>query len=100
MNAEIGNSTLMAYSVIRWHDWRLTWNPSDWAGINMIYLPISMIWKPDLKIYNEMSTDNKEFLFSDQSGLARIWAEKSAMSDIKPFNIDWSPHFNLQVFHT
>jgi len=36
MNAEIGSSTLMAYSLIRWQDWRLTWNAADWAGIEMI----------------------------------------------------------------
>lgn len=58
-----------------------------------------MIWKPDLKIYNEMSTDNKEYMFSDNSGLVRVWAEKSKMSDLKVFNMEWSPYYNLQVFH-
>jgi len=35
-----------------WMDSRLKWTPSEYDGIKMIHLPSSMIWTPDIKVYN------------------------------------------------
>jgi len=41
-------TTMIGYIATRWYDDRLTWNPEDWADIEMFYLPATDIWKPDL----------------------------------------------------
>ncbi|XP_077985756.1 neuronal acetylcholine receptor subunit alpha-3-like [Glandiceps talaboti] len=36
----------------RWNDYRLRWNPDDHDGIDKLSIPISMLWKPDITLYN------------------------------------------------
>ena len=75
--------------------------PSDYAGIEMIFLSPSLIWKPDIMFGNEMNPDNRDALYSD-TNLIRIWAERSPHSDLPDtiFNVEWTPLFNLQVHHS
>mmetsp|Transcript_19232 Transcript_19232/g.15786 ORF Transcript_19232/g.15786 Transcript_19232/m.15786 type:complete len:181 (+) Transcript_19232:237-779(+) len=89
---------LMCYAPFRWLDWRLTWEPSEWAGIDMMYLPLSKIWKPDIIILNEMKSENREYLNSENN-IVRVWANKSPTSKLWLFNVEWSPMFNLEVYH-
>ena len=35
-----------------WNDYNLAWNASDYAGVQSIRLPPTMIWKPDILMYN------------------------------------------------
>ena len=37
-----------------WNDWRLTWDPEDYSPpIKKIVIPGSMIWRPDISVYNQ-----------------------------------------------
>lgn len=36
-----------------WNDYKLRWNPKDYAGVEFIRVPSSRIWKPDIVLYNK-----------------------------------------------
>ncbi|XP_070543884.1 neuronal acetylcholine receptor subunit alpha-7-like [Ptychodera flava] len=44
-----------------WRDEFLSWNASDYDGIETIRLPVSLIWTPDIKLYN-LATEDKSTL--------------------------------------
>jgi len=35
-----------------WRDYKLSWNESEYGGIGSIRLPSTMIWTPDILLYN------------------------------------------------
>ena len=46
-------STWMAHE---WRDYRLTWRPELFGGIEYVYMPASSLWTPDLVLYNKCAT--------------------------------------------
>lgn len=36
-----------------WNDTHLTWNASDFGGIDNIALPYDRVWRPDIILYNK-----------------------------------------------
>lgn len=46
---------LIAYLWIRqtWHDAYLKWNKEDYDGLEVIRIPSSLVWRPDLVLYNK-----------------------------------------------
>lgn len=84
--------------ILRWHDKGLTWDPNSWAGIDMVYLKSTDIWKPDLLITNQTNWENQNFGNVDNN-LVRVWAERSSESDLGLFNVEWSPNLSFEVYH-
>jgi len=37
----------------QWRDYRLTWNVSDFGGVDQIYAPVSKLWIPDITLWNK-----------------------------------------------
>ncbi|KAK6169464.1 hypothetical protein SNE40_020514 [Patella caerulea] len=46
-----------------WKDERLAWDPSRYGNIKSLRLPASLVWKPDVVLYNGMGDDRT---FNDQ----------------------------------
>lgn len=72
------NQVLIAYLWIRqtWHDAYLKWNKEDYDGLEVIHIPSSLVWRPDLVLYNKYirifpSTN----CFSNLSLYVNIWTE-------------------------
>lgn len=36
----------------KWFDYKLQWNPDDYGGVEMLYVPSEHIWLPDIVLYN------------------------------------------------
>ncbi|XP_043792483.1 acetylcholine receptor subunit beta-like 2 isoform X6 [Apis laboriosa] len=36
----------------RWNDYKLKWNPEEYGGVEMLYVPSENIWLPDIVLYN------------------------------------------------
>ena len=36
-----------------WTDNSLKWDPVEYGGVNMLYVPAESIWIPDLVLYNK-----------------------------------------------
>jgi len=37
----------------RWTDRRLTWNVSEFEGVDTIYIHVNKMWTPDVSLYNK-----------------------------------------------
>ena len=42
-----------------WKDYKLVWNASEYGGVQSIRLPSSMIWTPDILMYNRYDPDSQ-----------------------------------------
>uniref|UniRef100_A0A671NAT5 Neuronal acetylcholine receptor subunit alpha-9-II-like n=1 Tax=Sinocyclocheilus anshuiensis TaxID=1608454 RepID=A0A671NAT5_9TELE len=53
------NQVLIAYLWIRqtWHDAHLKWSKEDYDGLEVIRIPSSLVWRPDLVLYNKADDD-------------------------------------------
>uniref|UniRef100_A0A3B4WES0 Cholinergic receptor nicotinic alpha 9 subunit n=1 Tax=Seriola lalandi dorsalis TaxID=1841481 RepID=A0A3B4WES0_SERLL len=53
------NQVLIAYLWIRqtWYDAYLRWNKEDYDGLDVIHIPSSLVWRPDLVLYNKADDD-------------------------------------------
>ncbi|XP_071946484.1 neuronal acetylcholine receptor subunit beta-2-like [Antedon mediterranea] len=40
-----------------WHDFKLTWDPDDYEGLETIRIPIDELWRPDFVLYNNADGD-------------------------------------------
>ena len=51
---DAGSLTANCWMKATWNDWRLTWDPEDYSPpIKKIVIPGSMIWRPDISVYNQ-----------------------------------------------
>ncbi|KAF1373667.1 hypothetical protein PFLUV_G00241330 [Perca fluviatilis] len=46
------------WTVMRWHNEYISWDPNEFCGINNVSLPTEVLWKPDLTI-EEMTEKDK-----------------------------------------
>lgn len=37
----------------KWFDYKLQWDPQEYGGIDMLYVPSENIWLPDIVLYNK-----------------------------------------------
>ena len=43
---------LDAWMRFKWNDDYLTWDPSDYGGLDQVHLKQGDLWKPDIHLYN------------------------------------------------
>lgn len=36
----------------KWYDYKLKWDPEDYGGVEMLYVPSEQIWLPDVVLFN------------------------------------------------
>ena len=36
-----------------WFDYKLVWNPAEYGGVDILHVPSSQIWLPDIVLYNK-----------------------------------------------
>ncbi|KAL5016080.1 hypothetical protein ScPMuIL_005669 [Solemya velum] len=49
-----------------WNDPRLAWNPEDYNNVTRLIVPVSMLWTPDLTLYNTGSPSTQPVSANDQ----------------------------------
>jgi len=54
----MGNLKMNAWLRSSWKDFRLMWEPEQYEGVDRIFLPADMVWRPDLTIYNSFDYAN------------------------------------------
>lgn len=40
------------FSPQKWFDYKLQWDPEEYGGVEMLYVPSEHIWLPDIVLYN------------------------------------------------
>jgi len=70
----LGELTIDHWIRAMWNDYRLSWDPKEYGGVEVLRIPASEVWKPDLKLYNELehstssqmeSTDVNSLVYPD-----------------------------------
>lgn len=61
-----------------WHDYKLTWEPKEYGGVDMLHVPSDHIWRPDIVLYN------------NADGNFEVTLETKAQLDHKGM-IQWKP---------
>ena len=69
MNEVQGTMTTAGYLTVTWIDIRLMWDPTNHGGLQYIYLPQSVVWKPDLVLGNGIQNTD---VLGSQMGLAIV----------------------------
>jgi len=36
-----------------WYDYKLTWNPEEYGGVEGLHVPSEHVWRPDIVLYNK-----------------------------------------------
>ena len=58
-----------------WKDFRLMWEPEQYEGVDRIFLPADMVWRPDLTIYNSFDYANGGSDRSILSSPYNVWLD-------------------------
>lgn len=37
-----------------WYDYKLSWEPREYGGVEMLHVPSDHIWRPDIVLYNKL----------------------------------------------
>ncbi|KAH7729497.1 nicotinic acetylcholine receptor alpha subunit [Aphelenchoides avenae] len=84
-----------------WLDKKLAWDPKNYGGVNVLYVPYEMIWVPDLVLYNNadgnynITINTKATLTS--SGIV-TWEPPAIFKSLCQIDIRWFP-FDEQQCH-
>ena len=41
------------YHMQKWIDYKLRWDPGEYGGVDMLYVPSQHIWLPDIVLFNK-----------------------------------------------
>jgi len=66
LDKDLGVMTVNGWLSAGWTDFRLSWDPVNYDGLNTIRVPASSVWIPDLSVYNSWNCD------ADQSKLDTV----------------------------
>ncbi|XP_058509894.1 5-hydroxytryptamine receptor 3A-like [Solea solea] len=79
---ELGEKTQTVTSHImlhmRWHDEFLTWNPSDFCGIQTVVIPKSKLWYPDISILEDISDTGR----IRQSPMVKVFSDSKVKAHV------------------
>jgi hypothetical protein len=51
-NGNLLDGDTIADATLR-YDYKLTWNPEEYGGVDILHVPSSNIWLPDIVLYNK-----------------------------------------------
>lgn len=43
----------------KWTDYKLSWDPMEYGGVEMLYVPSEHIWLPDIVLFNKYVLESK-----------------------------------------
>ncbi|XP_029942096.1 cholinergic receptor, nicotinic, beta 1 (muscle) like [Salarias fasciatus] len=52
LNEKNGEMTTNVFMNLAWTDYRLTWNPAEYDNIDVLRIPSSKVWRPDIYLIN------------------------------------------------
>uniref|UniRef100_A0A8C5PC65 Acetylcholine receptor subunit epsilon n=1 Tax=Leptobrachium leishanense TaxID=445787 RepID=A0A8C5PC65_9ANUR len=54
LNEKLETLTTNVWILIEWNDYRLSWNESEYGGIDLVRVPHHMVWLPDIVLENNI----------------------------------------------
>ena len=84
-----------------WMDKKLSWNPKNYGGVSVLYVPYEMIWVPDLVLYNNADS-NYNITISTKATLHYsgqvTWEPPAIFKSLCQIDVQWFP-FDEQQCH-
>ncbi|XP_050709501.1 acetylcholine receptor subunit beta-like 2 isoform X1 [Eriocheir sinensis] len=77
-----------------WNDYKLRWNPEDYGGVEMLYVPSEHIWLPDIVLYNN-ADGNYEVTLMTKATLKYtgevVWRPPAIYKSSCEIDVEWFP---------
>uniref|UniRef100_A0A0N4ZYX2 Acetylcholine receptor subunit alpha-type unc-38 n=1 Tax=Parastrongyloides trichosuri TaxID=131310 RepID=A0A0N4ZYX2_PARTI len=84
-----------------WVDSKLQWDPSEYGGVDVLYVPSDLIWLPDVVLYNNADGNYQVSIMTkaklSPNGTVE-WAPPAIYKSMCQIDIEWFP-FDLQTCH-
>ena len=85
-----------------WLDAKLRWDPEEYGGVKVLYVPHEMIWVPDLVLYNNADNTNYNITISTKATLHHtgmvVWEPPAIFRSFCQIDVRWFP-FDEQLCH-
>ncbi|CAD5224205.1 unnamed protein product [Bursaphelenchus xylophilus] len=77
-----------------WNDHKLSWDPQNYGGVSVLYVPYEMIWVPDIVLY-QSADSNYNITISTKATLHYtgrvIWEPPAIFTSLCQIDILWFP---------
>ena len=87
-NTEEQAMELTFWLELKWVDFRLRWNPEDYGYVTNIIINPSIIWNPDLTLYNSVDSNTRVAETVEESVNLRVWSNGE---------VRWIPTVNFKA---
>uniref|UniRef100_A0A915N420 Neurotransmitter-gated ion-channel ligand-binding domain-containing protein n=1 Tax=Meloidogyne javanica TaxID=6303 RepID=A0A915N420_MELJA len=82
-----------------WTDSKLCWNPKDYGGVEVLYVPSELIWLPDIVLYNN-ADGNYQVTIMNKAKLSYNgtveWTPPAIYKSMCQIDVEWFP-FDAQT---
>ncbi|VDN81648.1 unnamed protein product [Brugia pahangi] len=82
-----------------WTDYKLKWNPADYGGVTVLYVPSDMIWLPDIVLYNNADGNYQVSIMTkaklSPNGTVE-WSPPAIYKSMCQIDVEWFP-FDIQT---
>ncbi|XP_065566593.1 acetylcholine receptor subunit beta-like 2 isoform X2 [Artemia franciscana] len=78
----------------RWMDYKLVWDPEEYGGVEMLYVPSEHIWLPDIVLYNNADGNYEVTLMTKatvKSNGEVVWKPPAIYKSSCEINVEWFP---------
>lgn len=69
----------------KWYDYKLRWNPEEYGGVEMLYVPSEQIWLPDVVLFNNWDGNYEVTLMTKATlkytGEGELWVVNGLTKD-------------------
>ncbi|KAI1709056.1 neurotransmitter-gated ion-channel ligand binding domain-containing protein [Ditylenchus destructor] len=83
-----------------WTDRKLKWNPEDYGGVSVLYVPYEMIWVPDIVLYNNADS-HYNITISTKATLHHsgqvTWEPPAIFKSLCQIDVQWFPFDASQI---
>ncbi|XP_018335066.1 acetylcholine receptor subunit beta-like 2 [Agrilus planipennis] len=94
MNLKNQIMTTNLWVVQKWVDYKLTWDPEEYGGVEMLYVPSEHIWLPDIVLFNN-ADGNYEVTLMTKATLSYkgevVWKPPSIYKSSCEINVQYFP---------
>ncbi|CAH1373919.1 hypothetical protein MTP99_015281 [Tenebrio molitor] len=94
MNLKNQVMTTNLWVVQKWYDYKLKWEPEEYGGVEMLYVPSEHIWLPDIVLFNN-ADGNYEVTLMTKATLSYtgevIWKPPSIYKSSCEINVQYFP---------
>ncbi|XP_030748899.1 acetylcholine receptor subunit beta-like 2 isoform X2 [Sitophilus oryzae] len=94
MNLKNQVMTTNLWVVQKWNDYKLRWDPEEYGGIEMLYVPSEHIWLPDIVLFNN-ADGNYEVTLMTKATLKYtgdvVWKPPSIYKSSCEINVQYFP---------